>query len=123
MAGASVGGADARLFFGDEERRLGVGDDAWSWGVTVPATTLRPAAHPTEVHRRTLLAKHRRVAELLGALESATGEFARAQVETELSGVVSASRGRERVVFCSFHLGGVSRAITLFRKRLHLPRP
>ena len=33
-------------------------------------------AHPTEVHRRTVLAKHRRVAELLAELPSASGSRA-----------------------------------------------
>jgi hypothetical protein len=35
--GASIGWADNRLFFGDETSRLGLGDDAYSWGVTIPA--------------------------------------------------------------------------------------
>jgi hypothetical protein len=35
--GATIGWARSRLFVGNEDKRLGVGDDQHSWGVTIPA--------------------------------------------------------------------------------------
>ncbi|KAK7235215.1 phosphoenolpyruvate carboxylase [Aureococcus anophagefferens] len=55
-------------------------------------------AHPTEVHRRTLLAKHRRVAELLCQLDAfPAGSYEVEQLETELRGVVSALWGSDEL--------------------------
>ncbi|KAH8065369.1 phosphoenolpyruvate carboxylase [Aureococcus anophagefferens] len=55
-------------------------------------------AHPTEVHRRTLLAKHRRVAELLCQLDAfPAGSYEVGQLETELRGVVSALWGSDEL--------------------------
>jgi len=52
-------------------------------------------AHPTEVHRRTLLTKHRRCTELLRALEDLPPSFERDETERELKGVVRALWGSD----------------------------
>jgi len=53
-------------------------------------------AHPTEVNRRTVLAKHRRVAELLKERPASQG-YERREVDRELSGVVSALWGSDEL--------------------------
>jgi len=55
-------------------------------------------AHPTEVHRRTLLTKHRRVTELVGALDARAEDaegYEREELERELRGVVHSLWGSD----------------------------
>ena len=53
-------------------------------------------AHPTEVNRRTILSKHRRVAELLAKRPDTQG-YERNEVDRELAGVVSALWGSDEL--------------------------
>ena len=84
----SCAGTMAKLLDGEDKMKI---LDA----LTKQQVEIVLTAHPTEVHRRTLLTKHRRATELLRALEDEKNAFERSEIERELRSVVHALWGSD----------------------------